>query len=111
MDRTLVAAQRKKLLRRGRALLRSAQGPASRPERLAGLGEPDLAELREIHSALERIERGIFGRCDGCSGAVEVERIELVPWERLCAACEAQLPAVSCELAGLASPPTTPADG
>jgi hypothetical protein len=87
MNRTLVAALRKKLLRRGRALLRGAQTTSARPD-LGGLAEAELEELREIHSALERIERGIFGRCETCSAAIDEVRIELKPWERLCAECE-----------------------
>jgi DnaK suppressor protein len=51
------------------------------------MAEPELAELREIHAALERIERGIFGHCEDCQAAIEEERLELVPWERRCAPC------------------------
>lgn len=87
MNRGLVASARKKLLRRGRALLRGAKG---RPDGLGPLGqmsEADVSELREIHAALERIERGIFGRCDGCQAPVEEHRLEELPWERHCASC------------------------
>lgn len=97
MNRTLVATARKKLLRRGRALLRGAHGAT--PVRSGGLGsmtESDVAELREIHSALERIERGIFGKCEDCQGPVEDERLEHRPWDRVCGTCagvEADAPA------------------
>lgn len=84
MNRGLVASARKKLLRRGRALLRGAHG---RPDALGAMAEADVAELREIHAALERIERGIFGRCDDCQTPVEEERLEHAPWERHCASC------------------------
>lgn len=108
MNRGLVASARKKLLRRGRALLRGAAhrvsprdpvsgsgsdrpgGAHGRPDALGGMAEADVAELREIHAALERIERGIFGRCDGCQALVEEERLELVPWERHCAPCRGE---------------------
>jgi hypothetical protein len=89
MNRGLVAIARKKLLRRGRALLRGARGTA-RPDGLGGMAESDVAELREIHAALERIERGIFGRCEGCQSLVEDERLDLVPWERQCAPCRGE---------------------
>jgi hypothetical protein len=89
MNRTLVAAARKKLLRRGRALLRGARGPAG-PDGLGGMADPEVAELREIHSALERIERGIYGRCEDCQAPVEEDRLELLPWERLCAPCRGE---------------------
>ncbi|HTE54388.1 MAG TPA: TraR/DksA C4-type zinc finger protein [Kofleriaceae bacterium] len=102
MNRNSVAAARKQLLRRGRALLRAAQasaGPGARPA-IGAIGEAELVELQAIHAALERIERGIYGRCEDCQGAIEEARVEQVPWVRLCAACsgeplpvESQLPA------------------
>jgi RNA polymerase-binding transcription factor DksA len=68
-------------------MLRGADGAASRPDTLGQMAEPELAELREIHAALERIERGIFGQCEDCQAAIEESRLELVPWERRCAPC------------------------
>ena len=88
MNRTLVAAARKKLLRRGRAMLRSSQAAAG--SALGGMNEPQLTELREIHAALERIERGIFGRCDTCQGAIEESSLEATPWERDCLVCRGE---------------------
>lgn len=88
MNRTLVATARKKLLRRGRAMLRSAQ--SSGAPALGGMNEPQLTELREIHAALERIERGIFGRCDTCQGAIEEASLEATPWERDCLVCRGE---------------------
>lgn len=90
-NRNLAATARKKLLRRGRALLRARPGAppknAQQPDYLAGLSESERRELAEIHAALERIERGIYGRCDGCFSAVEADRLEAIPWERHCASC------------------------
>jgi hypothetical protein len=86
MNRGLVASARKKLLRRGRALLRGAHG---RPDAIGQMADADVAELREIHAALERIERGIFGRCDGCQASIEEERLEQIPLERHCVTCRA----------------------
>ena len=90
MNRTLVAAARKKLLRRGRAMLRSAQASGAGGPALGGMNEPQLTELREIHAALERIERGIFGRCDSCQGAIEEASLEATPWERDCMVCRGE---------------------
>ena len=90
MNRTLVATARKQLLRRGRALLRAAQagaGAVARPDALGAMGETELAELQEIHAALERIERGIFGRCEQCQGPIDDEVIQRRPWERRCIPC------------------------
>lgn len=94
MNRNLVAAARKQLLRRGRALLRAAQagvGFASRPDALGAIAEAELTELQEIHAALERIERGIFGRCEDCQADIDPERLARVPWERLCSSCRGEV--------------------
>ena len=90
MNRTLVATARKKLLRRGRAMLRSAQATGAGPQALGTMNEPQLTELREIHAALERIERGIFGRCDTCQAAIEETTLEATPWERDCLTCRGE---------------------
>jgi hypothetical protein len=93
MNRTLVATARKQLLRRGRALLRAAQagaGAVARPDALGAMGEAELAELQGIHAALERIERGIFGRCEECQEQIAEERLERIPWEHLCGDCRAE---------------------
>ena len=90
MNRNLVAQARKQLLRRGRALLRAAQAgtaASARPDALGAIDEAELSELQEIHAALERIERGIFGRCEECQADIEEDRVARVPWERRCAPC------------------------
>lgn len=87
---------RKVLLRRGRSMLRlraDALGDSSAddgtPDFLAGLSDAERDELGEIHAALERIERGIFGRCEHCAEVIEVARIEAAPWVRTCTRCAA----------------------
>src|SRR6266545_2595505 len=93
MNRSLVASARKQLLRRGRALLRAAQagaGAGPRPNALRAMSEAEVAELQEIHAALERIERGIFGRCEECQADIDEERLVRVPWEQLCGACRVE---------------------
>jgi hypothetical protein len=97
MDRLSVSTFRKRLLRRGRALLRNAAGTGP-AQPLAGLDVRERDELGRIHSALDRIERGIYGRCECCSRLVEIDRLERTPWELSCAAC-AGLPAQVAALA------------
>jgi hypothetical protein len=90
MKRNLVAQARKQLLRRGRALLRAAQagtGAAGRADALGAIDEAELTELQEIHAALERIERGIFGRCEECQSDIDDERLARSPWQRRCSPC------------------------
>ena len=88
MNRTLAQKARKQLLRRGRALLKSPGSAES------------LAELEEIHAALERVERGSFGRCDKCYQGIELDRLEKTPQVRYCEPCSPTVDAVS------APPPT-----
>lgn len=85
--RITMATARKRLLRRGRALLRSGASRAAGADVLAGLEDGERRELTEVHRALERIERGIYGRCEGCFEAVGDDRLEAVPHEPLCASC------------------------
>ena len=103
INRSFAASARKNLLRRGRALLRLRRDGSGRgsgpPDCLAGLSDAERTELAEIHSALERIERGIYGRCDDCFGDIEPERLEARLWARKCGSCaaraEARPPAVA----------------
>jgi hypothetical protein len=80
MDQSFVAAQRKRLLRRGRALLRGSAG-------LASLSEVHRQELADIHAALERIERGLYGRCVGCPAEIEMSRLDAEPAAERCMRC------------------------
>jgi len=45
--------------------------------------------LSEIRSAQERLAAGRFGRCDRCSDAIPLARLELRPWTTLCVGCAA----------------------
>ena len=48
--------------------------------------------LRKIDEALARMrdEPDDFGVCEGCEEPIPVRRLELMPWVRLCAACQAE---------------------
>jgi len=47
---------------------------------LAALGR----EVSELRAALKRLDDGIYGRCEGCGGAIEPGRLEAVPATRRC---------------------------
>jgi DnaK suppressor protein len=51
------------------------------------LADFESRELKQIDSALERIEEGRFGRCDSCDGAIGVERLRAVPYVATCIEC------------------------
>jgi DnaK suppressor protein len=42
--------------------------------------------IEKVEHALARIERGGFGRCEACGGAIEAERLDALPYANLCLA-------------------------
>lgn len=53
-----------------------------------GLIETEEEEVREIDAALERIQRGTFGRCEKCERLILKARLKALPYARLCIACK-----------------------
>lgn len=49
-----------------------------------GLEEDAREQLRQVESALQRIESGEYGRCEICGKEIPVERLEAVPSTTLC---------------------------
>jgi DnaK suppressor protein len=49
-----------------------------------GLEEDATRQLREVDEALERIEAGTYGTCVVCGKEIPEERLEAVPWTKLC---------------------------
>ena len=48
--------------------------------------------LGEINAALERIDKGAFGRCEECHGPIlPRERLKELPYTRYCVACAQKL--------------------
>lgn len=41
----------------------------------------------EIQAALERLEKGTFGTCEGCGQPIAEERLQAIPYARKCIAC------------------------
>lgn len=48
----------------------------------------NMALLREIEGALERIADGTYGTCMDCGMPVSRKRLEALPWARYCVACQ-----------------------
>ena len=44
--------------------------------------------LKEIDSALDRVEGGTYGECEGCGEAINPERLKAIPWARYCVPCQ-----------------------
>lgn len=68
-----------------------------------GTGDGDSAERRaidaeleraarwaldEVEAAIERIERGTYGCCEGCQEPIALERLEIIPHARFCPECQ-----------------------
>ena len=51
-------------------------------------GHNERTMLQLIEEALARIEEGSYGCCAHCGGAMEVKRLEAVPWARHCVPCQ-----------------------
>jgi len=49
-----------------------------------GLEEDAQQQLREVKAALDRLEAGEYGTCSVCGKTIPVERLEAVPWTKLC---------------------------
>jgi RNA polymerase-binding transcription factor DksA len=43
--------------------------------------------LGDVRHALERLEAGTYGTCEGCGRTIPFERLEAIPHARLCVAC------------------------
>jgi DnaK suppressor protein len=52
-----------------------------------GLMEADEGMLGHIESALERIERGNYGRCVECDGLIPKARLNAIPYTPVCIKC------------------------
>lgn len=55
----------------------------------AALVDRQIAEVREIDTALKRIESESFGLCVDCGGDIAFERLQAYPTAQRCLACQA----------------------
>jgi len=53
-----------------------------------GRRESETTEIQEIDDALERIDEGSFGFCEECAGRIAGDRLEAIPYARLCLTCK-----------------------
>jgi DnaK suppressor protein len=44
--------------------------------------------LRDIRSALRRVDEGVFGTCLHCEEEISRRRLEAAPWARFCLQCQ-----------------------
>ena len=55
------------------------------------LASGESARLTEVSDALSRIEKGTYGKCEGCEVDIPKKRLEAFPSARLCIECQAKL--------------------
>ena len=54
---------------------------------LEALDEAGRLELRQIRSALRRLDQGTYGTCDGCGEPISDARLEALPAAEFCIKC------------------------
>jgi DnaK suppressor protein len=52
------------------------------------LAEIESRELEQIEHALERIVRGVYGRCEFCGGKIAEARLNALPYTNSCIDCQ-----------------------
>src|SRR2546423_14857354 len=52
------------------------------------LAEVESRELTSIETALERMRKGDYGRCDGCGEVIPLARLQALPYATMCIGCQ-----------------------
>ena len=68
---------------------RIGEGTSAAIDRLEKVGAAkELAVmLSDVERALEKLDEGTYGVCDGCGDQIAEERLEARPWTSLCVRC------------------------
>lgn len=56
-------------------------------EVLEGVGAMTLAEIKQIETALSKIEAGTYGICQKCDEKIPVARLQALPYATTCIKC------------------------
>src|SRR4051812_17452899 len=49
------------------------------------------AQLRQVESAIRRLEVGGYGVCGECGNEIAAKRLKAVPWAKYCIECQEQI--------------------
>jgi DnaK suppressor protein len=52
-----------------------------------GLVQNEEQLMEEVDAALDRLDRGVFGRCEACRREIAKERLQALPYARHCVSC------------------------
>lgn len=61
---------------------------AAQDELSSQLAEVESRELAQIEGALERIQSGNYGVCEGCGNKIPMARLKALPYASLCIGCQ-----------------------
>lgn len=59
--------------------------------RVLSMAEGLIETLREVDAALDRMDKGDYGRCEACGAQIPTERLDARPVARLCVSCQRKL--------------------
>ena len=59
-------------------------------EMLFEITDNEKVMLDSIESALRRVEKGTYGKCEACGVKIAEPRIKALPWSRYCITCQAK---------------------
>jgi RNA polymerase-binding transcription factor len=57
-------------------------------EFLFGLGNGERRQLKDVASALQKLDDGSFGACERCGEIIGEKRLEALPFARYCIDCQ-----------------------
>lgn len=57
----------------------------------SGLLHQTALDLRQVRSAIQRMEDGSFGVCGECDEIISLARLKVIPWANYCVKCQEQL--------------------
>lgn len=60
-------------------------------ENTLGLMESEMRLLIEVENALERLDNGTFGVCEGNGEFIPKARLKAIPWTKYCVSCANQM--------------------
>ena len=58
----------------------------------AGLAVANIrrSQLTNLEEAMQRLEMGTYGKCEGCGERIDLQRLRLVPFTAYCLPCQKQ---------------------
>jgi RNA polymerase-binding protein DksA len=54
------------------------------------IGDTRGEALEDIDEALEKLDKGTYGTCESCAQPIAMERLEAVPYAKLCLKCKTE---------------------